>query len=87
MIGVTLLMVVVDDVHHMTIGEASKQFGVSSKTVREWIRKKIIDEPPQAEHGVNTVSYFPPEYMVLATAKIKEYRKEKNARRQKGNGA
>ena len=61
-----------------TIIDAAKEFGgVSSKTVREWIRKGIIDNPPQVPYGARKITYFPLEFMKKAQGQLKRYRERK----------
>ena len=71
-------MILKDGKTYRTIAEAAKELGgASAKTVREWISKRIIDEPPVFEHGIRTIAYFPPEYIVRAKERLREYRKSK----------
>jgi hypothetical protein len=56
-----------------TVQDAAKQFEVSTKTVHDWIKKKIIPEPPKIKHGVRTVSYFPPDYIEKAKTCVAGY--------------
>lgn len=73
-------MILKDGKTYKTIAEAAKELGgVSAKTVREWIGKKIIDEPPAFEHGIRTIAYFPPEYIARAKERLRDYRKSKDS--------
>ena len=63
-----------------TLSEAAVIFGVAPKTVREWIRKRIISHPPQLSHGARTVDYFPTEYMERAKEELRQYRIDKKPR-------
>lgn len=72
-----------------TITDAAKEFGVSNKTVREWIEKGIIAEPPKVDYGVRLITYFPPKYIEKAKLQIQRYRDrkaERNQRREKKHG-
>ncbi len=71
-------MILKDGKTYKTIAEAAKDLGVSAKTVREWISKEIIEEPPVLEHGIRTIAYFPPRYIARAKERIREYRKAKD---------
>jgi DNA-binding transcriptional MerR regulator len=62
-----------------TITEAAKEFGVSAKTVREWIERGIIAKPPTVDHGLRTIMYFSPAYMQKAREQLKRYRERKAA--------
>lgn len=65
---------------YKTIVEAAKELGgVSAKTVREWISKNIIEEPPVFEHGIRTIAYFPPQYIARAKERLQAYRKAKDS--------
>jgi hypothetical protein len=73
-------MILKDGKTYKTIAEAAKELGgVSAKTVREWIAKRIIEEPPTFEHGIRTIAYFPPEYIAKAKGRLGEYRKSKDS--------
>lgn len=66
-----------------TVVDAAKELGVSSKTIRTYIEKQIIAEPPKIDWGLRTVSIFPPDYMEDCKRKIEDYKckvKEKNAK-------
>jgi DNA-binding transcriptional MerR regulator len=74
-------MILKDGKAYETIAEAAKQLGgVSAKTVREWIRKGIIDEPPTLEHGIRTMAYFPPKYIKRAKERLRDQRKSIQSR-------
>lgn len=70
---------------YSTIADAARQLGVSAKTVRDWIKKRIIDEPPLIEYGVRTVQYFPPDYIHKAKSQLDHYRKHKRLDSKRGN--
>ena len=65
----------------MTLADAAKEFGVSPKTVCDWIAKGIIPVPPQITWGVRTMSHFPLEYIKEANVRLERYRKEKAEQR------
>ena len=67
-------MVYINGKAYRTIVDAAEDFGVSPKTVREWIRKKIIPKPPTVKWGVRVIQYFPPNYMKKAKKALDEYR-------------
>ena len=69
---------------YSTITDAAQQFGVSSKTVSDWIKKRIIDEPPLIEYGVRTIRHFPPEYIKRAESQLNHYREHKKLNRSRG---
>lgn len=63
---------------YSTTADAAKELGgVSTKTVRDWIKKGIIDEPPLIEYGLRTVRHFPPEYIKKAIRQLSHYRERK----------
>jgi hypothetical protein len=70
-------MIRIDGKDFPTIAEAASIFKVSEKTVRGWIDKRIISEPPQIDHGARTIAYFPLDYMERAKAELTEYRRRK----------
>jgi hypothetical protein len=59
---------------YSTIIDAAGELGVSAKTVREYIVKKIIPEPPIIQFGIRTVKHFPPDYMDTVRKHLEKYR-------------
>jgi len=59
---------------YSTIIDAAGELDVSAKTVREYIVKKIIPEPPLIQFGVRKIRHFPPDYMVVAKSLLSKYR-------------
>lgn len=70
-------MVRVHGKDYPTISDVKEKFGVSVKTIREWMTKEIIPRPPQIAQGTKLMDYFPPEYVENAIKKVKEYRERK----------
>jgi predicted site-specific integrase-resolvase len=71
---------------YRTVSDAAKELGgVSAKTVRDWIKKGIIDEPPLLEHGVRIIQHFPEDYIKKAKGQLKYYREHKRLERKEGN--
>jgi len=66
-------MIVIKGQTHHTIADAVKEFGVASKTVYDWIGKKIIPRPPVVRYGIRRVQVFPREYMKVAKRQIEDY--------------
>lgn len=48
-----------NDKTYATIADAAREFGVSPRTIRDWIERGLIDEPPRLEYGVRIMTYFP----------------------------
>ncbi len=44
-------MIRVNSVDHVTLADAAKRLGVSSKTVNEYIKRGIFPEPPRVRQG------------------------------------
>jgi hypothetical protein len=74
-------MISIGDKPYRTIEDAAKEFKVSSKTVGEWIKRGIIDRPPEIEYGVRSVRFFTAEYLSKAKADVRRYR---NNQKKKG---
>jgi hypothetical protein len=70
-------MIIISGQTYSTIIDAAGELGVSAKTVREYIVKKIIPEPPIIQFGIRTVKHFPPDYMDAARKHLERYRGEK----------
>jgi hypothetical protein len=67
-------MIIISGQAYSTIIDAAGELGVSAKTVREYIAKKIIPEPPLIQFGIRTVKHFPPDYMEAARSYLEKYR-------------
>lgn len=75
-------MVRIGEIDYRTVSDATKDFGVSAKTIRDWISKGIISPPPQIEHGARIMDCFPLDYVEKAKAELKMHR-DKNKNRGK----
>jgi len=67
-------MIIIKGQAYPTIVDASDELGVSAKTVRQYIARKIITEPPVIQFGNRKVMYFPGDYMTLAKKQLNKYR-------------
>jgi len=67
-------MIIISGQAYSTIIDAAGELGVSAKTVREYIAKKIIPEPPLIQFGIRAVKHFPADYMVVARSNLEKYR-------------
>lgn len=66
-----------------TIADAASEFGVSAKTVREWVRKGIIPEPGTIQIGTREVWHFPDGYMAKAKKALDAHVRKKNKNKNK----
>ena len=71
-------MIIVKGRTHYTIVDAAERLGVSAKTVRDYIQRGIIPEPPEIKYGVRTLKHFPIDYIDLAKVQLEAYRNTKN---------
>lgn len=69
-------MIVIKGVAYYTTSDAAREFGVSTKTVRSYIQKGIIPEPPTVLFGIRKIRHFPREYMKKAIRNIETHRGE-----------
>jgi hypothetical protein len=67
-------MIIIGGQTYSTIIDAAGELGVSAKTIRDYIAKKIIPEPPIIQFGIRTVKHFPPSYMETAVKQLQTYR-------------
>jgi len=74
-------VIVINGERCRTISDAAGHWGVSVKTVREWIKKGAIPEPPRKTHGLREMDIYPDEYMKEATKRLKEYRKKRKKKK------
>jgi hypothetical protein len=73
-------MIIISGQTYSTIIDAAGELGVSAKTIREYIAKRIIPEPPVIQFGIRTVKHFPPEYMDEARKNLQTYRAGRGGR-------
>jgi hypothetical protein len=73
-------MIIIGGQAYSTIIDAAGELGVSAKTIREYIAKKIIPEPPVIQFGIRTVKHFPPVYMDTARKHLQTYRTGRNSK-------
>jgi DNA-binding transcriptional MerR regulator len=74
-------MIIVKGKTHYTIVDAAERLGVSAKTIRDYIHRGIIPEPPEIKYGVRILNHFPIDYIDLAKVHLDNYRNIKNEKR------
>jgi len=67
-------MIIISGQTYSTIADAAGELDVSAKTIRQYITKKIIPEPPVIQFGNRKVKHFPKNYMAAAKKHLQEYR-------------
>ncbi len=60
---------------YATATDAAKHFGVSTKTINEWVRSGIVPPPPEVTHGAGVLRIYPVEYLREAERHLEEYRR------------
>jgi hypothetical protein len=66
-------MIIFNGQTYFTIIDAAAELGVSAKTIRQYIVKRIIPEPPVIQFGIRQVKHFPKTYMDMAKERLKQY--------------
>jgi len=74
-------MIIVKGKTYYTIVDAAERLGVSAKTIRDYIHKGIIPEPPEIQYGIRLLKHFPLEYMDMAKIHLEKYRDKRNEKR------
>jgi len=69
-------MVIIEGRTYYTTADAAKVLGVSTKTIRSYIEKGIIPEPPEIQSGLRTFKHFPQDYMGEAKKILENYRRK-----------
>jgi hypothetical protein len=59
-------MIIISGQTYSTIADAVRELAVSAKTIRQYIAKKIIPEPPVIQFGNRTVKRFSQNYLTAA---------------------
>jgi len=70
-------MIIVKGHAYKTVADAAENLGVSAKTIRDYIQRGIIPEPPEIQYGLRTMRHFPAEYLKRAKAQLEDYRNGK----------
>jgi hypothetical protein len=71
-------MVITKGKTYYTIIDASERMGVSTQTIKDYIRKGIIPEPPIIKYGLRKLQCFSTEYTDLAQHHLMNYRQMRN---------
>jgi hypothetical protein len=71
-------MIIFNGQTYFTIIDAAGELGVSAKTIRQYIAREIIPEPPVMQFGVRLVKHFPKKYMETAKRSLKQYQSKKH---------
>jgi len=74
-------MIIIKGKMYFTIVDAAERLGVSTKTIRDYIHKGIIPEPPEIKYGIRILKHFSLEYIELAKLHLENYRNSKNDQR------
>jgi DNA-binding transcriptional MerR regulator len=74
-------MIIVKGKTHYTIVDAAERLGVSAKTIRDYIHRGIIPEPPEIKYGVRILKHFPLDYINLAKVHLDDYRNTRNEKK------
>ncbi|MBN2283448.1 MAG: helix-turn-helix domain-containing protein [Deltaproteobacteria bacterium] len=67
-------MIVIKGDVYLTTADAARELGVSTKTIRAYIQKGIIPEPPTITYGIRKIRHFTKEYLKDAARQIERYR-------------
>jgi hypothetical protein len=71
-------MIIISGQTYSTIVDAARELDVSAKTIRQYIAKKIIPEPPVIQFGNRTVKHFSKNYLTAAKKQLQKYRTVRN---------
>jgi DNA-binding transcriptional MerR regulator len=72
-------MIIISGRTFSTIADAARELGVSAKTIRQYITKEIIPEPPIIQFGNRKVKHFPKNYIAVAKKHLLKYRSGKDS--------
>jgi hypothetical protein len=71
-------MIIINGQMYSTIVDAARELAVSAKTVRQYIAKEIIPDPPVVQFGIRRVKHFPQSYMAEAKKRLQKYQTGKD---------
>jgi hypothetical protein len=67
-------MIITKGKAYYAIIDASARMGVSTQTIKDYIRKEIIPQPPIIKYGLRKLQYFSTKYTNLAQHRLINYR-------------
>ena len=70
-------MVIIEGKPYYTTADAAKILGVSAKTIRSYIDRGLIPDPPEIQSGLRTFKHFPKDYMGEAKKILENYRRKR----------
>ena len=73
-------MIIVNGQRYFTIVDAAHELGVSAKTIRGYIEKGLIPEPPTVRYGVRVINHFPTEFINKAKEHLENYRNRRGGK-------
>jgi hypothetical protein len=71
----------IDGKRFYTQDEAGRKLGVSSKTLSNWINRKIVSEPAMINQGIRQFYEFTDRWVAKAREEIDAYRRSRRTRR------
>lgn len=74
-------MIIINGKTYATIIDAAQELAVSAKTVRQYIAKKIIPDPPVIQFGIRKVKHFPEDYLADAKKRLTRYQTGKESKK------
>jgi hypothetical protein len=75
------VMIYIEGKGYPTIADAAAVFGVSTRAVRDYIDRGIIDPPPTIFQGLREIAIYPPDYLERATEQVARHRKRRRQER------
>lgn len=70
-----------------TVADAAAHFGVSTKTIDNWIEAGVIPPPPTLMRGLAEIRIYPDSYLNRAERALKRHReKQQKKRSSQGDG-
>ena len=66
-----LAVIIIKGKTYYTTADAAKALGVSPKTVRSYIKRGIIPQPPEIRYGLRLLNHFPLDYIEKAKRLLK----------------
>lgn len=70
-------VITVSGVAYPTIADAAMELQVSTRTVRDYIAKGLIPDPPTVVYGLRTIAVFPADYIEAAKTNLNSHRSQR----------
>jgi len=71
----------IDGQRYLTMDEAARRLKVSSRTLKNWLKREIVSAPAEIQQGLRTFLRFTDQWVEKARRETEEYRKKQKQKK------